>query len=83
MDCQMPKLDGWAATERIRSRGQAPLTSASQRCTSSCPIIALTAAALPEERNRCCNAGMDAFLAKPLKLAELQETLKPYARRVG
>jgi CheY-like chemotaxis protein len=79
MDCHMPVLDGWETTRRIRgwSAEEKPV----RRQASRLPIIALTAAALPEERARCREAGMDDFLAKPLKVAELQRALAPRAIR--
>jgi CheY-like chemotaxis protein len=78
MDCHMPNLDGWAATNQIRGWATSP--SAHLRKAASIPIIALTASAYPEERNRCHQAGMNDFIAKPLKLAELQKVLLPYVR---
>jgi CheY-like chemotaxis protein len=59
MDVQMPQLDGLQATRRIRAAEDA-------EGTERTPIIALTANAIPEERARCLDAGMDAFLTKPL-----------------
>nr|SBO95264.1 Phosphate regulon transcriptional regulatory protein PhoB (SphR) [Nonomuraea gerenzanensis] len=55
MDCQLPVLDGLAATEEIREREEAHT-----------PIIAMTAAAMPDDRIRCLEAGMDDHLAKPV-----------------
>jgi CheY-like chemotaxis protein len=78
MDCHMPNMDGWAATRKIRSWTSDPL--AIRKMASTLPIIALTAAALPEERARCVEAGMNDFLAKPMKLAELQRVLLAYAK---
>jgi signal transduction histidine kinase/AmiR/NasT family two-component response regulator len=79
MDCHMPVLDGWEATRRIRAWAGDAATE--RRRAAGIPIVALTAAALPEERARCREAGMDDFLAKPLKLAELQRALGPIANR--
>ena len=62
MDVQMPELDGLEATRRIRNH-------ASHRQT---PIVALTANALPEDRAACAAAGMNAFLTKPIREAELR-----------
>ncbi|MFI5357229.1 MAG: ATP-binding protein [Opitutales bacterium] len=78
MDCHMPKLDGWETTRRIRAWvGEPP---GARRLASALPIIALTAAALPEERARCLESGMNDFIAKPVKLAELQRVLQNYGR---
>ncbi|MEU8356683.1 response regulator [Nonomuraea sp. NPDC048882] len=55
MDCQLPVLDGLAATEEIRGREEVHT-----------PIIAMTAAAMPDDRIRCLEAGMDDHLAKPV-----------------
>jgi len=70
MDCHMPKLDGWETTRRIR---------AMNGVTATLPIIALSAAALPEERARCAEAGMNDFLPKPVRLAELRAVLSRFA----
>ena len=72
MDCQMPVLDGYAATRELRDAGVlAPRGGA-------LPIVALTASAYPEERERARRAGMDGFLAKPLGLDELGAALLPW-----
>jgi CheY-like chemotaxis protein len=78
MDCHMPNLDGWETTRRIRS--WATSSDALSKKASMIPIIALTAAAYPEERARCHDTGMNDFLAKPVKLAELYRVLLPHAR---
>ena len=65
MDCHMPVMDGFEATRAIRS-GQE---------SGSLPIIAMTAGALDEDRERCFAAGMDDYLTKPLDLARLEEVL--------
>jgi signal transduction histidine kinase/CheY-like chemotaxis protein len=68
MDCQMPEMDGYQATGEIRR-----LEAKRGRQT---PIIALTANALPGDRERCFNAGMDDFLAKPLNAEELDRVIE-------
>ncbi len=70
MDCQMPGKDGYAATEQIR-RHEA------EHGLARTTIIALTANVLARDRERCLAVGMDAFLAKPFKAAELAEVLSP------
>ena len=66
MDCQMPEMDGWEATARIRA------ALAGRRRV---PILALTANASDADRQRCLDAGMDAHLSKPLKLERLADAL--------
>ncbi|WP_439642470.1 response regulator [Gemmatimonas sp.] len=72
MDVQMPVLDGVAATREIRRR------EGSARHT---PIVAMTANAMADEREQCLAAGMDDHLAKPVRLAVLQDVLQRYAPR--
>jgi PAS domain S-box-containing protein len=66
MDCQMPILDGYQATSKIRHL-EGPAS-----CT---PIIALTAAAMKFDRARCISVGMDDYLTKPLRLDALSAAL--------
>jgi PAS domain S-box-containing protein len=63
MDVHMPKMDGFAATAAIRDR--------ESKQGGHVPIIALTAHAMVEDRDRCLSAGMDAYVAKPFTAAEL------------
>jgi signal transduction histidine kinase/CheY-like chemotaxis protein len=66
MDCQMPDVDGCDATRAIRSReGEGEHT----------PIVALTASAGAEDRERCLSAGMDEHLVKPVTLEKLSQVL--------
>lgn len=66
MDCDMPVMNGMDATQVIRSLPE-------PRC--SVPIVALTAYSLPADKERCEAVGMDAYLGKPVALAELAATL--------
>ncbi|MFN3771387.1 MAG: response regulator [Ectopseudomonas guguanensis] len=65
MDCNMPVMDGYEASRRIRSNGRWP----------ELPIVALTANALSDERERCRAAGMNDYLAKPFRREELAAML--------
>jgi signal transduction histidine kinase/CheY-like chemotaxis protein len=72
MDCQMPELDGFQATGQIREREQAFPPTAPARAIH---IIAMTANALRGDRERCLNAGMDDYVAKPTRMEDLQAAL--------
>ncbi|MCU0866015.1 MAG: ATP-binding protein [Planctomycetes bacterium] len=66
MDCSMPVMDGYEATRQVRQGSGA---------RAKVPILALTANALPEDRQRCLDAGMDGYLSKPVRLGVLQAEL--------
>jgi CheY-like chemotaxis protein len=72
MDCQMPGMDGYAATRAIRQLAQGNQT----------PIVAVTANSLPEDRQKCVEAGMDDFLAKPIVKKELYRILDLIGTRI-
>ncbi len=71
MDVQMPEMDGLETTRRLRRDPALRRT----------PIIALTALAMPGDRERCLEAGMDDYLSKPLGLKELHRTLSHWISR--
>ena len=72
MDVQMPVLDGYAATRTLRER---------EAGDSRVPVIAMTAAAIEGERERCLAAGMDEFLTKPIDRSALSQTLSRWIVR--
>ncbi|HEV7269334.1 hybrid sensor histidine kinase/response regulator [Pseudoxanthomonas sp.] len=69
MDCQMPVLDGYAATRRWRER------EAQRADAGRLPIVAMTANAMAGDRQRCLDAGMDDYLAKPVSREQLESCL--------
>jgi signal transduction histidine kinase/CheY-like chemotaxis protein len=74
MDCQMPVLDGYAATRRWRENEAA---AGSRR---RIPIVAMTANAMAGDRQKCLDAGMDDYLSKPVTRAELERCLHRWCK---
>jgi signal transduction histidine kinase len=73
MDVQMPGLDGFQATAALRQREE----------SAHLPIIALTAHAMAGDRQRCLDAGMDGYLAKPLDLVQLVQAVEAFAPKAA
>jgi signal transduction histidine kinase/DNA-binding NarL/FixJ family response regulator len=73
MDCNMPVMDGYEATRLLRNPTEASATPA------NVPIVAMTANAFAEDRDRCLSVGMNDFLSKPLQPELLIDALRRYA----
>jgi PAS domain S-box-containing protein len=68
MDCHMPEMDGFEATRCIRQQG-------SKALNPHIPIVAMTASTMQGDRDKCIQAGMNDFIAKPVQIKELAEML--------
>ena len=71
MDLSMPEMDGWTAMRLIKGNAT----------TSSIPMIALTAHALPSDRKRAFDAGCDEYITKPMDLLDLLDTVNSWIRK--
>ena len=71
MDMSMPEMDGWTATALIKKND----------LTSAIPLIALTAHALPGDRQRAMDAGCDEYITKPMDLDELVEAIQYWVNK--
>jgi CheY-like chemotaxis protein len=73
MDCQMPELDGYQASQAIRQ--------IEVETGRHIPIVAITANAMDGDRNRCLAAGMDDYLSKPINVQHLKAVLDQWIKR--
>ena len=74
MDVQMPKMDGFTATKKIRENEQ-------EKNLDRTPIIGMTAHALVGDKDKCIKAGMDSYLPKPLVEADIKKEILKYLRQ--
>ena len=72
MDIQMPMMDGYEATKQIRNSGKEEI--------ADIPIIAMTANAFAEDRNKALQAGMNGYIAKPIDIEVMMETLRKFLK---
>jgi CheY-like chemotaxis protein len=72
MDCQMPRMDGFEATRRIREDGGR---------NKGVPIIAMTAHAMESDQEKCLEAGMNGYVSKPVRSDLLRQVLKKHVKR--
>ncbi len=71
MDILMPKMDGGEATKQIRKNPK----------TQAIPVLAATAKALPEDRERCLESGCDGYIAKPFSYKELKDVIEKLLKK--
>jgi CheY-like chemotaxis protein len=69
MDCQMPQMDGYEATRRLRAAG------------CEVRILAMTASVMEGDKQRCMDAGMDGYIAKPIRPYDLQQLVRDTIER--
>ena len=74
MDCQMPVVDGYVATRRIRE---------GSGLNKKTPVVAMTAYAMAGDREKCLQAGMDDYISKPIDVEVLFSKIEEYAMRQG
>jgi CheY-like chemotaxis protein len=82
MDIQMPEMDGYEATAKIRAREGEPENRNSQSATRAV-IIAMTAHATTKDQKKCLDSGMDDYISKPLRRTELLALVDKWANKIA
>jgi CheY-like chemotaxis protein len=77
MDCQMPIMDGYEATRKLRNSCDVPIDDSLRKI----PVVALTASAIQGDREKCEAAGMDDYITKPVAKQDLERVLVKWALR--
>ncbi|MBI4783813.1 MAG: response regulator [Oscillatoriophycideae cyanobacterium NC_groundwater_1537_Pr4_S-0.65um_50_18] len=83
MDCQMPVMDGYAATQAIRQLQNGGLQDGGQGQPKRPVIIAMTANAMKEDQDRCIQVGMDDYLSKPVQKQVLADKLTHWSKAIA
>ena len=83
MDCHMPEMDGFEATAEIRRQEAAASRLDARTVAKRTPIIAITASAMESDRQDCLAAGMDDFIAKPIRPDDLRQALVKWCSADG
>ena len=81
MDVQMPEMDGLTAARKIRENEERTAVGKQQEVFHPIPIIAMTAGAMKGDKERCLEAGMDDYISKPIRVAQLAEIIEKWLQR--
>jgi len=82
MDCQMPVLDGYEATARLRDLEAEAIASGKMKPHQRTVVIAMTANALKGDREKCLAAGMDDYISKPISMEKLKSVLENWSAQL-
>ena len=82
MDCQMPVLDGYEATARLRDLEAEAIASGKMKPHQRTVVIAMTANALKGDREKCLAAGMDDYISKPISMVKLKSVLENWSAQL-
>ena len=77
----MPEMDGLTAARKIRENEERTAVGKQQEVFHPIPIIAMTAGAMKGDKERCLEAGMDDYISKPIRVAQLAEIIEKWLQR--